>query len=347
MLRRIISVAAVVLATATTCSAGPADWAYLGKFATPNFGSGETIGVQRLASDSLGNLYLSVNAANPHQYIYKCVAPTTSMTTPTYTMVLNYPVMGNGFQGLTCDSANNLYVMGESGAVGTGALRKYDSAGNLVTSFGNAGVTTPTARLTGLAVLSNGTLLSTTFGNMFYTFDSTTGVESGPTTSPLANYVRDLAVKPDVGGNDVIFANQSGRCKQVTGGSVTNVAGYLTSVDWFTGASPAPVDSTWDVRAGITYFAKDDTVIFCNKANPSNGINNYAYVVNSATGNAVQVLGDGTNQSGTNQLGGASDATVITSGGVDYLYVATQWPAVQVYSKATTPAAAVSDWSIY
>jgi hypothetical protein len=203
---------------------------------------------------------------------------------------------------------------------------------------------TPTARLTGLALMSNGKLLATTFGGALYNYDATTGAETGPFTSALSTYTRDITVKPDGAGNDVIFGNQSGLCKKLTGGSVTNLAGYTTVADWMTGASPVPVNSTTDVRAGICYFATDDQVISVNKANPSDAVHNNAYVINASTGNVTQNLGDGTNQYGPNQLGGASDATVVMSGATRYLYIATQWPVIQVYFQ---PAAAVEEWSIY
>jgi hypothetical protein len=331
-------VCAVLFGT-VTCFAGPADWAYQGSFATPNFGTAETIGVQRLMTDSAGRLYLSVNAAVPNEYIYRCTAPTTDLSTPTYTLIVQDTGMNNGFQGLACDSSNNFYVMGESGTAGTGQLRKFDSAGTLVTAFGTSGIVTPVARMTGMALLSDGNLVATTFGGALYKYNASTGVESGPFTSALANYTRDLAVKPDAGGNDVIFGTQSGRLKRVTGGSVTNLAGYTTAVDWFTGATPS--DSGTSVRPSCYYFGNDDTVIFGNYTD------HRVFVVNASTGNVLQTLGDGTNEYGAGQLGGASDVAVTRSGGKDYLYVCTAWPVVQVYSKNTTPVASVNDWSIY
>lgn len=346
MLKQCLAASVALLVVGSATFAPAATWTYKGQFPSPNWGLGETNGVQRLCADSAGNLYLSVNAGSPAEYIFKCVAPTDVMTTPSYTQVLQDSAMLNGFQGMVTDASNNLYVMGESGTTGTGTLRKFDSSGNLVAGFGTAGVVTTTDRLTGMALLSNNTLVATTvWGSQLYSFNTTTGAQLGAVQSPLSTFTRDLAVRPDpAAGNDVIFAVQSGLLKKLSGGSATNLAGYTTIVDWCTGGTPAPVNVGNSVRPGACYSASDNTVIFGNfttTISPTNCV----YVVDASTGNCLQTIGDGTYGSGPTQLAGPSDVAVIVQGAKKFLYISTQAGYVVVYTQDST--AVVNEWSLF
>ena len=330
-----VLICTLIMLVSVCAFAGPGDWSFYKTTDTP----GLTIGVQRVSTDSTGAAYYSVNMSGGEQSVYKATDPTS----PSFTLIVRDDSMSNGFQGMCSDSSNNFYAMGESGAAGSGALRKFDSSGNLVTSFGTGGVVNPEDRMTGMDIMSDdNTLIATTFGGQMWTFDATTGTSETAANTGSGNYVRDLAVQPDDGaGNDVIFFNQSGDLKRITGGSVSDPTGYTTVEDWGTGITNT--DTSWQVRAGVGYFAADDTVIYANKDD------NQVYVVNASTGDLVQTLGSGVVDASADVESGdfvqPSDAEVFVSGEYDYLVVPMAVSKVSIYRKQNE--SKVTDWNLY
>jgi hypothetical protein len=348
--------AAVALASGVAF-AGPADWAFAGSFGAPsNFtpATDHSIAAVRIAVDSAGKMYVAVTPGATDKLVWSATAPTTSLTTPTYTLVTSASTedLGNGWQGISTDAANNVYLSGDDGAgvVTPSKIRKFDSTGTAAAAFGTAGTVlypSAQARFSGNALFSNGTLLAVNLhGSAAVVFNTTTGDEitSWPWTAGL--YVRDVAIKQDtVGGNDEIFLMKSGKVVKVTGGTAAAPAGYTTVTPWETGGTPPPFDTSFQVKPSLTYFAKDDTLIHGNWDVAAGGTENNAYVVDAATGNVIQTLAG---------IYRAGDCAAYTAGGVDYLYVlnggvntGTPDGVIQVYTKPTTPAAAVNEWSLY
>lgn len=293
---------------------GPGAWEFYATVDAPD----NSIGVQRVSSDSSGAVYYSINESTDKQ-IYKSTDPLAA----DYTLLHQDNTQANGFQGMCSDSSNNFYAMGESGAAGSGTLVKYDSSGNLVTAFGTSGVVTPSDRMTGMDIMSDdSTLVATTFGGVLTTYDSTTGDDTPATNTGSGNYVRDLAVKANSGGNDFLFLNQSGDLKRISGD-------YTTVEDWGTGI--INTNTSWQVRAGVGYYAADDVVIYGNKDD------NQVYVVDATTGDLIQRLGSGLPDGEADLNSGdfiqPSDAAVFMDDGYEYMIIPMAVNQISIYRK--------------
>ncbi len=298
-------------------------WEVFDTVGTPD-GTG---GIIRLAADSTGKLYASRSTPD-NMIVYA-----SDDLGETWTEVVTDNAMANGFQGLAIDEDDNLFVLGESGVVGTGTLRKFDSDGDLVTAFGTDGVVNPTARLTGLSILSNGTLIATTFGGQLYTFDPMTGAEAAAANTGSGNFVRDIVVRPDeVGGEDIIFATRSGSLVQFTGGSAADPMGYTTT----TVVSAQP-DASFQVRPGVAYNASDDTVIFGNYGTQFT-------VVDAATGSVQQVLTERNDDGDPFDL--TADAVTLNGNdGYEYLVLSHNNSEFTILRREVAPTA-VDDWML-
>lgn len=348
--------AAVALASGVAM-AGPADWTYAGSFGSPsNFSpaTDHSIAAVRTAIDSTGKMYVAVTPGAGNRLVWSATAPTTSLTTPTYTLLssASYDNMANGFQGISTDAANNVYLTGDDG-IGTGpaplngsTIQKFDSTGAAVATFGTAGTVVypnTAVRMTGNALFSNGNLLTVNVhGTTNTVFNSVTGTEIASWACAIGTFPRDVAIKQ---ATDEIFVMKSGQIFKVTGGTAAAPTGYTTVVAWEFGGTPPAFNTSSQVKPSLTYFAKDDTLIHGNWDVATGGTENSAYVVDASTGNVIQVL------AGIYRPG---DCAVYTAGGVDYLYVlnggvntGTSDGVIQVYTKPTTPAAAVNEWSLY
>lgn len=308
-MRKVLLGLAASIAFVGTASA---EWTYFDQVPAPD----GNIGTIRLAADSTGRVYLSRSTTGAMRIYY---TDDILAATVDYTQLVEDNAMANGFQGLVVDADDNVYVLGESGTVGTGTLRKFDSNGDLVTTFGTAGVATPSNRLTGLSILSNGTLIATTFGGQLYTFDPDTGAETIAADTGSGNFVRDIAVRPDtVGGVDEIYATRSGSLVKFTGGTVD----FPTSYTVTTVVSSQP-DASFQTRPGVHYNASDDTVIFGNYGNAFN-------VVDGETNDLLATLTQMNNAA--DPFVNTSDAVTIDGGdGYEYLILSSNSTVLSIY----------------
>lgn len=330
------------LGLATAAQAGPGDWTWEKLVPAPELTPGvSTISGQRLTADSLGQIYIATNSSSPiDERVWKATNfdAVSTPTLPDYVEVVRNDTLVNGFQGMVCDDANNVYLLGEGGANGTNRLYKFNSAGVADPAFGTAGVVALDLRHTGMGLMSDGNLLATNFGGNLYKIDAVTGDMITSTTAvSVPNFVRDLSVKQDAGGNDVIFLNRSGDLVKYAGGSVSDLAAY-TATQNYDGVVNA--DTTFNIRAGLVYFEADDTVIFCNKDDQK------VYVCDAATGAVVQTLGSGTEGTAPGNLAQPSDVAVFQKAGVDYLVIVQAANVLTVYTKPSTTSSVI-DWSVY
>ena len=345
----------------STAFAGPGDWTFAGSFYAPYHTADQSTtasaATNRIAIDSTGKMYVTVGTNDAlDKLIWSTQAPTTDFTTPTYTLVgsVSNEDMANGWQGLAIGASDVLYASGDDGAgtVMPDQIRKYDSAGSPVTAFGTNGTVfydpnaavppagAATRRFSSVGVMSNGDIMAIQLlGQSAIIFDGTSGDELTSFTWGLGGYARDIAVVQDsVNGNDTLFVMRNGSLRRITGGSTSNYAGYQTIEPWTLNATPPPYDTTFNVKPGVGYFAKDNTLMHGNWDPAAGGTENNAYVVDAANGNTLQVL------SGIYRAG---DLAAFTSGATDYLYVLNGSQFIQVYTKPTTPPAAVAEWSLY
>lgn len=289
---------------------------------------GTNFGGLRLAA-SADKLYLS-NSLSTNMAIYYTTE--TLSATPNWVLMVQDNAMANGFQGLTVDPAGNLYVLGESGAAGTGTLRKFDPAGNLLW------LVNPTARMTGMDILSNGKLIATTFGGQLYTYDPATGAETLAANTGAGNFVRDLVVQRDpVNGKDILWANRSGSLIRISGGSAADVMGYSKVEIWAAGT-----DSTFQVRAGVAFDQDVQTAIFGNREE------HIVRVVNPGEANdIIQVLGSGTQGTALGNFDKPTDAVIMDIEGHRYMYIVQEGTVISVYSDYEVPPSSVPDWMMF
>ncbi|MCC5877462.1 MAG: hypothetical protein JJU11_14675 [Candidatus Sumerlaeia bacterium] len=315
---------------ATVALIGPAaaEWTYFDQVTAP----GGNIGIIRLAADSTGRVYLSQSSPSTMRVYY--TDNILSETTVDYTQLVEDNAMANGFQGLVVDGDDNVFVLGESGGAGTNTLRKFDSNGDLVTTFGTAGVVNPTNRLTGLSILSNGTLIAATFGGQLYTFDPETGAETTAGDTGAGNFVRDIAVRPDsVGGADEIYATWSGSLVKFTGGTADNPSSYTVTT-----VVSAQADAGFQTRPGVHYNASDDTVIFGNYGS-------YFTVVSGSSNDELTTLTQGNNA--LDPINNAADAVTFDGGDdYEYLVLSQNRTVLAIYRRFTGTVSSVTDWML-
>ncbi|MEI7633711.1 MAG: hypothetical protein WCK47_05465 [bacterium] len=335
-----VGLAAAISLAASLAAAGPASWQYLNSFGAPDLAPGipgSSAATNRIIIDSRGIIYITTgtNDSNP-KCVWRATAPTTDFSTPTYTLVTSdlSTELANGWQGLAVDADDNLFVSGDNlGSPIKSQVRKFDKDSNPITSFGTSGVViNTTQRLSGCALMSDGrVVVLQILGARMLVLNSATGATDTQVDWTVGGYTRDITIKKDAAtGNDVLYVNRNGILQRVTGGSTTNPANYQTTEPWCLGASPAPTDCSFDVKNGCFFFTKDNSVITGNNRGGN------VYVVDAATGNALQVL---------TGIYSAGDVAAFTSGENDYLYVLTGTQYVQVYSKSAVSAA--GDWSMY
>lgn len=308
-------------------------WEFEAAIPTPEVSEANVTNIIRLHRSANGTVYLS-NSSGSNMTIYKSTDITADPVV--WEVLVTNNAMANGFQGITSDADNNVYIAGESGTAGTGVLYKFDASGDPVTAFGTNGVATPTGRLTGIDILPNGTILATNFSGQFFTFDGTTGAEATSGDSGSGNFLRDISL----GADDVIYGNRSGSAVAITGGTFADPSGYNTTT-----VLSAQADASFQVRSAGGYSASDNTYIFGNWAD------HRLRVVDVTDGTILQTIGTGSPASAVDSDAATEvyyrpgDNVTWEVNGTEYLLFCLEGPFIALYSRSDETS--IQDWSLF
>ncbi len=350
MRKHVMFLTAAVALASGVAMAGPADWAYLGRVDAPLNNSGlKALACTRLAMDTNGNAYVAHYGDSQLQvHLDKFLPPTGPvLTVPAYTRVHDkyLAVAANGIMGLMPDASGGMYFAMDNG---NSPLPNYIGKVNSDGTTGTFNIDTTGKRINAIGLNAAGELLAfpLTGGAQVWRYDATSGAPLADIPITLTGNIRD-AIKVTVGGVDKWFMNRSGNLMRVDLASATVDAGLVDG-----SSNPITVTDVGGAGGyGVTYFAKDDTVIYCTHDNAAVSLRSTIYVVNPATRQAVQVI-DGLEEtppsSGITKAVKPADALCYTIGTTDYMLLAnSSQNYLTVFSKPTTPAAAVNEWSLY
>ena len=350
MRKQVMFLTAAVALASGVAMAGPGDWAFLGKVDTPLNNSGaKTLAGMRLGMDTNGNAYLAHYGDSQMQvYLVKFAPPTgPTLTVPAYTRVHEKytAVNANGIMGMVPDASGGMYFALD---IGNSPQPNYIGRVNADGTTGTLVIDTTGRRINAIGLNTAGELLAFPLlgGAGVWRYDATTGAPLADVPITLTGNIRD-AVKVTVAGVDKWFINRSGNLQRLDLAAATVEAGLVDG-------SNNPITFTDTASAGthgVAYFPKDDTVIYLAHDNVAVSARSNIYVVDPATRQAVQVI-DGLEEttvgSGVGKAVKPGDAICYTVGTTDYMLVTqSSQNSMSVFSKPTTPAAAVNEWSLY
>lgn len=294
---RILQFLVVLPLFAALAAAGPGDWQFRDSV------SGPVWAPIRVTAGSNGSLYVS-NAGGTTA-AFKSSDNFALTAAPTYTTVVANGTATNGIQGLAVDGDGSFYALWTGMAAGDDRLYKFDAAGNPVTAFGVNGIVSVAARVTGITLLSDGTIIAAGLLGSAYAYDKTSGALVGTSVFPVptgATHVRDIAAD----SADNLYVNASGHLYKISGGDKDHLTSYTVVADWAPGVTHT--STSWQVAAGVCYFAGDDVLAYVNRTD------NKVYVINRADGALVQELANPS-------INQPSDVACWQAEGWDYLAV--------------------------
>lgn len=320
----------VLLALPVLATAGPGTWAYKGAVAGPVWSN------IRLAVDSTNAVYVSGDSSVYKSTDIAAAVAADPLVAPTWSLIIDgtsatgHAVALNGYQGIGVDlTDDSVYLACDGDATTQGRIDKFTSAGVADGTIANIQITLGD-RLGGVQVLSDGNLLVSDLFGKILVMDAGTGALGAWTDTTCGTYLRDI----DLAG-DTIVCGLNGSSSAITGGTAADITGYTTVAAVATGTT----STTWDVSCGTDYFAADDTILVTN-------FNDQAiYVSNNADYTLAQTI-DFNAASGDPAIK-VSDIVAFSADGTDYLVAtAAAATALYVWTKATTPPAAVSEWQL-
>lgn len=332
----------VLLALPVLATAGPGDWVYKGSVAGPVWSN------TRIAVDSTNAVYVAGDKSVFKSVDIAAAVAADPLVAPNWTLMIdgNIPdptnpdpalqhLTGNSaalntYQGIAVDPTDDsVYFVCDGDATVQGRIDKFSSAGVADGTIADIKITL--GDRTGAAqVLSDGNLLIANYTGNILVMDAATGALGAWTDTTSGTFLRDIDLK-----GDTVLGGLSGSSIAITGGTAADITGYTT----VTSIAAGITSTTWDVSCGVEYFAADDSVLVTN-------FNDRAVYVSDATTNALVQTVD-FNDASTDVLIKVSDIAAFSAAGTDYLVAtAAAATALYVWTKDTTPPAAVSEWQL-
>lgn len=241
-------------------------------------------GTYPLAVDSNGGLFFGTIAGASTALYY--IADPVNDGTNIQTVAAVTMTDGRGITGIDVDSSDNVYFTADDGPDFPVVFKKYGPAPTFVPS---AAFVPDATRQQGLALVGDGVIVATKFPEAVF-FDTTTGATLGSLVTN-ASYQRDAAYNPHT---EDIYIHRSGMNYPssvilLSGGSATNVAGYVLSVSPFID-NTRPSHSTGAYTNGLFFYPKYDWLLVNNNVgSPNRAIQVYRVTGKGASAQAALV----------------------------------------------------------
>lgn len=309
--------------------------------------------IKSIAVDGEGDLLFTTYFGSGDRPIYRVVDPLA--TSPTLTTFSSTEYASTNGSDLAVDGDGNVYFIHDTNSDATSYIRKFDSAGNVVTSFGTGGTLSPVVfniggtptnrRPRAATVVAGDRLLAFSWGTpmVMAVLDAATGAPVGPAidtgaATGIADSFQGMDYDP---ATNTIVGNLRGNLYTIAStnpaATLDNLADYTEFTKLAGESYPAGNSNnggSWDADSNLFAFTS-------SKSTPGT-----VTIVDLNDPSSQTVLGEGLTGFDPGFLGTSGDVAFFRDGGELYLAVAAE-SLGEIVIFRLDEASSVADWMMH